>query len=1374
MKTLYQVILIAALALCTFTSLAQPWNRNTFPGPGYSAHGYPAGAGWDHTERPLDLAVSPADPNLRAFIDNEWTAVFTEDGVNFKPLIMPHIGTPGSSVMSIEFSRHDPSAFYLLVAHSNWGYLTSETPPAGLWRSKDRGDSWEHIYKLPPGGYERQGNSANGRLILEDPARPNNIYLGTTSNGLVRSIDGGSQWTNVGSGFSDRRIKTLAAGTYGNNQSVIYAIAEKKMPVRVQGQGVPVSSQLPGNLTARWGFNNNLNDASGGGNNLSGSVAGWDQSAAENSHAANFNGSSPLAIQNMSYSTPFSRFTISSWVRTTNSSDQVIASFDRNEYWEFGTRGGAVVWSVPYQAESVPPAIDPETIGFTSAEGYQPGELADNINWTGNGGFLVDPTGSGSVSFGGGWRGVTMSEGFPEDDVYSVGMRFSFNRNTDQMEQFRRIFQTGLTTGETGTSLELRRLHPANNMYALFGVNPGTTNRFPGSGAFSETLLGFDNSEDSQSDELLMNLTVFRGATLNQWSAIYELWNLTKDALVMRKLTGPFDVPSGFAENELFLFLNSANTDEEAKVFNRQIHSIKYGSASAPEDGDPDALTVSEITGPRIDDGDWHHVVGVFNAGLQQLYVDGELVASANTGTATFGSGNTRYGYVGAGSQSSVFGDGKIRAGSGFHGSLDDVRIYNTNAFNQNNVYAAYLEFHGNNPIVQGQLWRIKIDSKGDVEEVRRLHAGAEDFFQIAVNPEDPSQGWFIRKGYPNGWPLGGRELVRFSNFGETIIPSNVALGGSSSFEWIGINPSAANHLFLALTGPFRHSLRYSMDGGSSWQGVNRQVGDVIPSYKSWTARNHYWPEYQFPHVDNPSMASKISFVPGVPNELLFVTPKKGGLLRSLDYGATFQSYATGGPNKDIGQIAVAPGNPGHWGIAKFEQGYSITKNNGKLWRGASYLDNPALETLISEAEAAGDWWTAARTAGGIAFHPANSDIVIGTWTRQGYIVRSTDGGLNWNYTGYRDKTLTNMDVYWKDPLLVYAGRMKSEDAGVTWTDINKTVISVSDSNSDIIIGVDNINVNVNAGSLGLYISVDAGENWVSLPAPPAESVPGLGNTKWQVTSFQTKWHCSADALIAIDPRPAHDPTVHSSNRLRLLMAGRSGIYEYNAPNQNGSGSASDWQVNDSGLEPSPHFNLIEPVPWMGFVLFDPRPGYEHVVYAAKQNDDAKLKLWAGEDNKNHSYPGGYNFEPFYMSLDGGITWEKMHGEKFPEAPQAAMIQSMIVDSDGRLLAATTQGIYMISVDGIANPPTYIKPENIQGNEQGNKIILYPNPSNGQISLKNAGDGELSIYSLTGQKIFMQPYQAGVSVNLTGISAGVYLLRLQGEDIFSKLLIIKE
>jgi len=79
----------------------------------------------------------------------------------------------------------------------------------------------------------------------------------------------------------------------------------------------------------------------------------------------------------------------------------------------------------------------------------------------------------------------------------------------------------------------------------------------------------------------------------------------------------------------------------------------------------------------RVDDGQWHHVAGVFDNGAMRIYVDGRLETWA-TGGPTFGSANVRYGFIGSQSEATSFDGDRSNAPGLFDGALDDVRIYQT------------------------------------------------------------------------------------------------------------------------------------------------------------------------------------------------------------------------------------------------------------------------------------------------------------------------------------------------------------------------------------------------------------------------------------------------------------------------------------------------------------------------------------------------------------------------------------------------------------------------------------------------------------------------------------------------------------------------
>lgn len=1013
-----------------------------------------AGSGWDHTEANQDIEVSPVNPDFRAHIENEWSAVLSRDGQYFEPIHMPYIGGGNSKIEDLEFSGFRDSTLYIVLAHEYWSSLPNDISMAGIWRSRDLGVTWEHIYRLPEGTYERFGNYPEGTHLLEDPvaARSHHIYFGTTSHGIIRSTDGGASWENIAPALSDRCIKMIEAGRAGD-ETWIYAIAEKKMPVHMLGGTVPLNAWGPTDFTEQWDFDNNLEGEHG--NGLAGSVASWSESSAGGSHAARLIGCvSELAIENLHYSGSYSGLSVTSWVKSTNGGDQVIASFDEDAYWELGinrtvTDTGRVTW----------------TINNSSGKKY----------------ILVSST--------------------------------------------------------------------------------------------------------------------------------------------------------------------------------------------------------------RVDDGDWHHVAGVWDNGEIRIYVDGEEEAYKLSETSTYGSGVTRYGYLGAGSKSEVYGDGLTVDGACFDGYLDEMRIYNDRGLNLNQYRGVYLECGKKYQVPQGSLWRVKIGSSGSVTEVVRLHKGVDDFTYVEPNPYDPSTGWVIRKALPNSWPYGGRELYRFSEWGEKLHLTSVREDNSDGIYTIHISRADTSHIFLRCGGDPSSALRYSLDAGLSWQGTGRPVIDgTVPSLQPWSPS--YYKNYLngLPQeAGGQPRGTDITLVRGVPGEILYISAT-AGLFQSKDYGATFTGYGGGGSNKDLGQMAVAPGNPDYWATATFEFGFKNTNNGGIFWEGEGHSNNELLANLAKQSETAGSNWTFSRTGVGIAYHPFDSHQMIATYTKLGFILRSGDAGSTWTYTGTMTGEASN--VFWcrADAQRIYVGNKRSTDGGRTWTDIQKHVIAVSDANADIVVGLEKIERDITAQTIGIYLSLDGGTNWVILPTPARELVPGT-SSRWNVVATSRIYSLMPMDLIDIDPSPGHDPAEDPENRVRLLMAGRSGVYEYIAKNADGSGSGSDWKIMHSGIEPNRHYSNIEPVPWIGFVIFDPRPGSEHVVYAAKTNDWQTLDDWCGETNRNHSYPGGDNFEPFYMSLDGGLSWNKLHGDGYPGAPVSAMIHSLEVDSQGKFYAATCEGIYHIAVNGVAESP---------------------------------------------------------------------------------------
>jgi FlaG/FlaF family flagellin (archaellin) len=93
-------------------------------------------------------------------------------------------------------------------------------------------------------------------------------------------------------------------------------------------------------------------------------------------------------------------------------------------------------------------------------------------------------------------------------------------------------------------------------------------------------------------------------------------------------------------------------------------------------------------TGTNFADGDWHFACGVYDGSEKRIYVDGSLEARATQhGGTPLGTGTTRYGFIGDGSEAGSF-DGD-RNDEYFDGRIDEVRLYDR-ALDQEEIEALY------------------------------------------------------------------------------------------------------------------------------------------------------------------------------------------------------------------------------------------------------------------------------------------------------------------------------------------------------------------------------------------------------------------------------------------------------------------------------------------------------------------------------------------------------------------------------------------------------------------------------------------------------------------------------------------------------------
>lgn len=109
--------------------------------------------------------------------------------------------------------RSSTAAFHPIDGQTAFLLLGENEAPGlgGWWRTTDEGENWSLML---PASSTRGGK----RLLAVDPARPNHIYVGTTT-GLLRSTDNGTNWSTIA--FGGNSILALAMARDGSSLYVI-------------------------------------------------------------------------------------------------------------------------------------------------------------------------------------------------------------------------------------------------------------------------------------------------------------------------------------------------------------------------------------------------------------------------------------------------------------------------------------------------------------------------------------------------------------------------------------------------------------------------------------------------------------------------------------------------------------------------------------------------------------------------------------------------------------------------------------------------------------------------------------------------------------------------------------------------------------------------------------------------------------------------------------------------------------------------------------------------------------------------------------------------------------------------------------------------
>jgi len=230
-------------------------------------------------------------------------------------------------------------------------------------------------------------------------------------------------------------------------------------------------------------------------------------------------------------------------------------------------------------------------VEFTAAQGYVNGELnnqpASGAKWAAPPGhFIVDATaGKVSIPDASSWQRTTYGLNLATGGTtkFTIAMKFSFDRSTDLTgggwnEIIGFAMQTVAGTGAgQNVGLYFRRQQTDNTKYDLAtNTNKGGWRT---STTFNESDLGF-GAEKASSDELMLELTITKGADSTTWTGVSKLRNLTKDTeIISWNLGGNINVSDIFHGSTAYYgTMLARQTATSAKVSNRTISNFEVSS----------------------------------------------------------------------------------------------------------------------------------------------------------------------------------------------------------------------------------------------------------------------------------------------------------------------------------------------------------------------------------------------------------------------------------------------------------------------------------------------------------------------------------------------------------------------------------------------------------------------------------------------------------------------------------------------------------------------------------------------------------------------------------------------------------------------------
>lgn len=127
------------------------------------------------------IAIHPDNPQIVYAGTQHGPYRSTDGGDHWEQLDFPD---SGMIVWSLLFHPQNPQIMYL------------GTGPAAVYRSDNGGDSWQRLSIIETAGAVNMGFPMRVIRMAADPSNPDEIYAGLEVGGIIRSLDGGTTWTD--------------------------------------------------------------------------------------------------------------------------------------------------------------------------------------------------------------------------------------------------------------------------------------------------------------------------------------------------------------------------------------------------------------------------------------------------------------------------------------------------------------------------------------------------------------------------------------------------------------------------------------------------------------------------------------------------------------------------------------------------------------------------------------------------------------------------------------------------------------------------------------------------------------------------------------------------------------------------------------------------------------------------------------------------------------------------------------------------------------------------------------------------------------------------------------------------------------------------